>query len=133
MASSSSKASTKTAKSAAARGQQFELSHLLEADFEYKGYHKFRRILGRGSFGTVVECERKSDNKLIAMKLCTRKAIHRWMSLDQLIDDVDERLAEHSSFFASLLSSALSDEELLVPSEVACLVRASKLNGVVKM
>ena len=41
----------------------------VESDFEYQGYYKFGQILGRGRFGTVIECLRKINNQPIAMKL----------------------------------------------------------------
>ncbi len=42
---------------------------LMDTELEYKGYYKFGKVLGRGRFGTVIECVRKSDNQPIAMKL----------------------------------------------------------------
>lgn len=53
-------------------GEAFKNDFLMSSDidskFEYKGYHKFGRILGRGRFGTVIECVRKCDSKHMAMK-----------------------------------------------------------------
>ena len=41
---------------------------LISSNIEYKGYYKFGSVLGRGRFGTVIECLRKCDNKPIAIK-----------------------------------------------------------------
>lgn len=112
-------------------GNYFVINAKMDEGFEYKGYYNFGRVLGRGSFGTVVECLRKSDNKPIALKFFKHKAIHKWIKESSVISDLDENVLNESSFFNSKKSD--SDSERYLPSEVACLVRASKLNGVVKL
>lgn len=73
----------------------------IDADFEYKNYHKFGRILGKGSFGTVIECVRKHDQKPIALKFFKRKAIHKWIPESIILDeDINESLFKSSEFFA---------------------------------
>ena len=92
---------------------------IMDENFEYRGYHKFGRILGKGSFGTVIECMRKSDSRPIALKLVKTKAIYKWVpeSSLQKINDID--------------TDKKSDR--LIPIEVACLLRSIKINGVVKL
>lgn len=100
----------------------------LEPTFEYKGYYKFGKILGKGSFGTVVEAYRKIDDKPIALKFFQKKAIHKWIPEEAVLDSkVDFSLINKSDFFSSL------NQNRLIPSEVACLLRVSKLDGVIKI
>jgi serine/threonine protein kinase len=133
----------------------------IDPDFEYKGYHKFGRILGKGSFGTVIECARKCDEQAIALKLFKFNAIHKWIPEQLVAEDMRAELRANSEFFAhvppppppapvrdSSSSSGTetnsSDEDQLneqaeesgarsLPSEVACLIRASGIPGVVKI
>ncbi|RNA36228.1 serine threonine- kinase pim-3-like [Brachionus plicatilis] len=101
---------------------------LLEPTFEYKGYYRFGKILGKGSFGTVVEAFRKIDDKPIALKFFQKNAIHKWIPEASVLDSkVDFNLISKSDFFSSF------DKNRLIPSEVACLLRASKLDGIVKI
>lgn len=101
---------------------------VLESEFEYKGYYKFGKILGKGSFGTVVEAFRKKDDKPIALKFFQKKAIHKWIPETVVIDSkVDLNLISESEFFS------ISDKNRHIPSEVACLLRASKIDGVIKI
>lgn len=108
----------------------FELNEKIDVDFEYKGYYKFGRILGRGSFGTVVECFRKSDEKPIALKFFKKTAIHKWIPQSLIANDIDESLCKSSEFFSQ---PSNDQEDRLLPSEVASLVRARKCDGVVKI
>lgn len=115
----------------------------IDPNFEYKGYYKFGRILGKGSFGTVIECVRKCDEKPIALKLFKYNAIHKWIAESVVADDLDSSLLDKSEFFSASVpslttqtttSSNESDErERMLPSEVACLIRASRIDGVVKI
>ena len=107
--------------------------------FEYKGYHKFGRVLGRGRFGTVIECERKVDNLPIALKFFKCSGIHKWIPEHTVIAS-EEREFQHSEFLCgkSDISHNHSDasstvENRVLPSEVACLIRASQVAGVVKI
>lgn len=108
----------------------FELESI-DPSFEYKGYHKFSRILGRGSFGTVIECERKKDNKLVALKLFKCKGIHKWIHESLVLNDLDDCMKIQSEFFSP--SSLQESSDRLLPLEVACLARANKLNNIVKL
>ncbi|CAF0736462.1 unnamed protein product [Brachionus calyciflorus] len=109
-------------------GMDIQKPEFLDSNFEYKGYYKFGRILGKGSFGTVVECFRKSDNKPIAMKFFKKKAIHKWIPESVILDEtVDFNLLQKSEFFSE------ANKNRLLPSEVACLLRASKIDGIVKI
>lgn len=98
-------------------------NHIVDENFEYRGYHKFGRILGRGSFGTVIECVRKCDSKPVAIKLVKRKAIYKWVpeSLALIDEKIDDNKNEEKK------------ENRMIPLEVACLIRSSNLNGVVKI
>lgn len=119
----------------------FVISNTIEASFEYKGYHKFGRVLGRGRFGTVIECVRKADNTPIAMKFFKCSGIHRWIP-EQTVKDPEEKEFQHSEFFYhkaasqssnhSVCSSTTTDNRVL-PSEVACLIRAAQIPGIVKI
>ncbi len=107
--------------------------------FEYKGYHKFGRVLGRGTFGTVIECERKADNLPIALKFFKCSGIHKWIP-EHVVIASDEKEHQHSEFLCrkSNMSHNHSDasssaENRVLPSEVACLIRASHISGVVKI
>jgi serine/threonine protein kinase len=131
-------------------------SSVIDPDFEYKGYHKFGRILGKGSFGTVIECVRKCDQQPIALKLFKFNAIHKWIPESMVADNIKPELREKSEFFGMTLpenvsnaetTPSLSSDELeefqddqeseederMLPSEVACLIRASSIDGVVKI
>jgi serine/threonine protein kinase len=92
---------------------------IMDENFEYHGYHKFGRILGRGSFGTVIECIRKIDSRPVALKLVKSKAIYKWVPESNLQkldnNDVDKK------------------SDRLIPIEVACLLRSVEINGVVKL
>jgi len=99
----------------------------IEPDFEYRGYHKFGRVLGKGRFGTVIECVRKSDDKAIALKFFKYNAIHKWIPEASVVNDLDENIKKTSEFFTK------QESDRLLPSEVACLVRASKHNGIVNI
>ena len=111
-------------------GSYFVINSKIEPDFEYKGYYKFGKVLGQGSFGTVIECVRKSDNKQIALKFFKHKAIHKWFKESAVIGDLDEKILNTSDFFSK---HKYSNEERYLPSEVTCLIAASKINGVVKL
>lgn len=101
---------------------------VLGSEFEYKGYYKLGKILGKGSFGTVMEAFRKKDDKPIALKFFQKNVIHQWIPERAIIDSkVDLNLVNKSEFFSS------SDKNRLIPSEVACLLRASKIDGVIKI
>jgi len=99
----------------------------IEPDFEYRGYHKFGRVLGKGRFGTVIECVRKVDDKPIALKFFKFNAIHQWIPESSVTSDLDESIAKSSEFFSK------QETDRLLPSEVACLGRASKLDSIVKI
>jgi serine/threonine protein kinase len=99
----------------------------IDPEFEYQGYHKFGRILGRGGFGTVIECQRKSDNKPIAIKFFKYKAIHKLVPLKMVADYIDDDLASSSEFFSK------KDLNYMLPSEVACLIRARRIDGVIRI
>ncbi len=105
----------------------FLSNNSIEPDFEYRGYHKFGRVLGKGRFGTVIECVRKSDDKPIALKFFKNNAIHQWIPESFVIEHLDEEVKKTSEFFSK------QEPDRLLPSEVACLVRASKQNGIVKI
>ena len=93
---------------------------IMDENFEFHGYHKFGRILGRGSFGTVIECIRKQDSRAVALKLVKKKSIYKWVSESSLQVVNDSNVAASKS-------------ERLLPIEVACLLRSAKVNGVVKL
>ena len=104
----------------------------VKSGFEYKGYHKFGRILGRGSFGTVVECFRKSDSKLVAIKFFTKKYVHKWISKNALLENRSSLKSETlEDKLADLSIAATGDEQ--IPLETACLFKASNIDGVVKI
>ena len=91
--------------------QQEEISSLNEnieaADFEYKGYYKFGRILGRGSFGTVIECVRKSDDMPVVLKFFKSQAVHKWVPESLIQDHIDPLLATSSEFFRAGLGNSI--------------------------
>ncbi len=101
----------------------------IEAEFEYKGYYKFGKILGRGSFGTVIECVRKMDETPVVLKFFKSKAVHKWIPENVIENDLDEDLLQTSEFF----SKKTADRIRMLPSEVACLIRSQKCDGVVKI
>jgi len=101
----------------------------IEPEFEYKGYYKFGKILGRGSFGTVIECFRKKDETPVVLKFFKSKAVHKWIPESIIENDLDENLLKTSEFFNNKTTTL--DRNL--PSEVACLVRSYKCEGVVKI
>lgn len=116
------------------------LKDKLEPGIEYRGYHKFGRVLGRGRFGTVIECSRKADNLPIAMKFFKSSGIHKWIPENTVIESDSDLSFAHSEFFEckSMSSSnqsvsSSSAEKRMLPSEVACLIRAAKIPGVVKI
>ena len=94
---------------------------IIDENFEYRGYHKFGRILGRGSFGTVIECVRKQDSRPIALKLVKSNAIHVWVP-KSIVQIKNEGKTEVEV-----------TEDCKIPIEVACLLLASTVNGVVKL
>jgi serine/threonine protein kinase len=95
----------------------------IDENFEYRGYHKFGRILGRGSFGTVIECVRKMDTRAIALKLVKSKAIYKWVAESTVpLVSKDETIKKQQQ-----------QQDCLIPIEVACLLRASKINGIAKL
>ena len=96
-------------------------------NFEYRGYHKFGRILGRGSFATVIECKRKIDSKLFALKLIKKKAIYKWVS-EKSIEKVKN---ENNTAAKSNNTDYLQNQG--IPIEVACLLKSSQIEGVVKL
>ena len=126
-------------------------SMIEQPNFEYKGYHKFGRVLGRGRFGTVIECIRLCDNMPIAMKFFKCSGIHKWIPAENAVhssasNDLlyaskisNESLVsvEHQSSVSSSFSIATTEKLVgalaVLPSEVACLLRASHINGIVKM
>jgi serine/threonine protein kinase len=77
----------------------------MDSNFVFYDYHKFGRILGKGSFGLVVECTRQSDSQLCAIKLIKKDSILKWVPL-------------------------LDNE---VPMEVMCLHKISTLSNVIKI
>jgi serine/threonine protein kinase len=91
-----------------------------DKNFEYRGYHKFGRILGRGSFATVIECKRKIDSKFFALKLIKKKAIYKWVSGKSI-----EKVKNENN------TAAKSNQE--IPIEVACLLKSSQIEGVIKL
>lgn len=105
----------------------FLSNNSIEPDFEYRGYHKFGRVLGKGRFGTVIECVRKSDDKPIALKFFKNNAIHQWIPENFVVEHLDAEIKERSEFFSK------QEPDRLLPSEVACLVRASKQSGIVQI
>lgn len=121
------------------RSDNFIVSQKVSPEFEYKGYYKFGRVLGRGRFGTVIECLRKVDNKPIALKFFKCSGIHKWIPESTVIDS-NEKIFSHSEYFDSKsisssnhsVSSSTTENRVL-PSEVACLIRASKIPNVVKI
>jgi hypothetical protein len=121
---------------------------IIDPDFEYKGYYKFGRILGRGSFGTVIECVQKFDEKPIALKLFKFKAIHQWIPETLVMENMNHSLLSHSEFFNNDHNQKSSQNDeidghdnhefvekdiRMLPSEVACLIRAHNIDGVVKI
>ena len=72
----------------------------IEPDFEYRGYHKFGRVLGKGRFGTVIECVRKCDDKPIALKFFKYNAIYQWIPESSVINDIDEDIKKTSEYFS---------------------------------
>lgn len=107
------------------------------SEFEYKGYYKFGRVLGRGRFGTVIECLRKSDNQTCAMKFFQCAGIHRWIpaniSSEKSENWYNSKSINSSSYSMSNYSMSQNDESVELPSEVACLLRASNIPGIVKI
>lgn len=121
------------------KSDNFVVSNQIAPELEYKGYYKFGRVLGRGRFGTVIECLRKVDNKPIAMKFFKCSGIHKWIPENSVIDS-DENEFPHSQFFDSKSISSSNhsvssstNENRVLPSEVACLIRAAKIPGIVKI
>jgi serine/threonine protein kinase len=96
--------------------------------FEYKGYYRFGSVLGKGSFGTVVECFRKSDDRPIALKFFQHNAIHKWIAESTVRDYIEPKLLLESEFF-----HASNETDRPLPSEVACLLRAHTIPGVIKI
>jgi serine/threonine protein kinase len=113
----------------AKKDEELSQDDTLEAEFEYKGYYKFGKILGRGSFGTVIECVRKKDETPVVLKFFKNKAVHKWIPESIIENDLDENLKKSSDFFGSKTSTV----ERNLPSEVACLIRSYKCDGVVKI
>lgn len=111
------------------RQEDINLNETIEADFEYKGYYKFGKILGRGSFGTVIECVRKSDELPVALKFFKSKAVHKWIAESVIENDLDESFVKNSDFFSKKSPTV----DRMLPSEVACLIRSSKCEGVVRI
>lgn len=116
--------------------------------FILTGYYKFGRILGKGSFGTVVECVRKCDERPVALKFFQYNAIHKWHAESTVSEYMDRELLSKSDFFNHQPSSSSSNksdldvdsdqesttnEDRLLPSEVACLLRVHKIPGVVRI
>jgi serine/threonine protein kinase len=115
--------------------------------FILTGYYKFGRILGKGSFGTVVECVRKCDERPMALKFFQYNAIHKWYAESTVSEYMDRELLSKSDFFKhqpSLSSNkcdldadsdqeSTTNEDRLLPSEVACLLRVHKIPGVVRI
>lgn len=97
---------------------------------DYRGYYQFGRVLGQGSFGKVVECRRKCDDKLIALKFFKLTAVQRWISQRQVADYIDETLRLNSEYFSQ---NTAYNSDTNLPSEVACLIRASKIPGVIRI
>jgi hypothetical protein len=106
---------------------------------QYRGYHKFSYILGKGSFGQVVECKRISDDKLVALKFLKYGSIHKWVPVDCVQNDIDDRLMSSSEFFRDSMTTttktngSIDNQQRFIPSEVACLLKASKIPGIVKL
>lgn len=115
--------------------------------FILTGYYKFGRILGKGSFGTVVECVRKCDERPMALKFFQYNAIHKWYAESTVSEYMDRELLSKSDFFNHQPSSSsnkcdldadsdqesTTNEDRLLPSEVACLLRVHKIPGVVRI
>lgn len=102
-------------------------------EFEYKGYYKFGKILGKGSFGTVVECYRKSDDRPVALKFFKFTAIHKWYPESMVTDYMNHEILSSSEFFNRAKNNQDEDNDRLLPSEVACLLRAHTIPGVIKI
>lgn len=77
----------------------------MSSSLAFHNYHQFGRILGKGSFGLVVECIRQSDSQLCAVKFIKKDGILKWIPF-------------------------LDNE---VPMEVMCLHKISTLTNVIKM
>lgn len=111
---------------------EMSLDETILADFEYKGYYKFGRILGRGSFGTVIECIRKQDETPVVLKFFKSSSIHKWIPESMIANDLDPNLKKSSEFFG-VKREEYDDIDRSLPSEVACLVRSYNCEGVVKI
>jgi len=61
------------------------------------------------------------------LKFFKFNAIHQWIPASSVTSDLDESIAKSSEFFSK------QETDRLLPSEVACLVRASKLDSIVKI
>ena len=119
-----------TNKESGTQNNFFVVNENIDPGFEYKGYYKFGHVLGRGRFGTVVECLRKADNKPIALKFFKYSGIHKWIPESMILDNLDEKNFALSEFFGK---PSKNSGERMLPSEVASLIRASKLKGIVKI
>lgn len=98
-----------------------------------EGYYKFGKILGKGSFGTVVECYRKSDDRPVALKFFKFTAIHKWYPESMLAGYMNREILSSSEFFNRPKNDQDQDNDRLLPSEVACLLRAHTIPGVIKI
>lgn len=105
----------------------------VDPDFQYNEYYKFGQVLGRGRFGTVIECLRKSDNQPIAMKLFKCSGIHRWIPENQVYPESDRKANQNNHCNHSVSSSIGEHHYNFLPNEVACLIRAQRVNGVVRI
>lgn len=135
-------ASTSASASAVATSRKVSQCEKIE-EFEYKGYYKFGNILGKGSFGTVIECVRKSDEQPVALKFFKLKAIHHWYPESLVSDYMNRDMLTKSEYFSRTVTpvsddvcddaSSVTSDERLLPSEVACLLRAHTIPGIVRI
>ena len=64
---------------------KLEKSASIDPDFEYRGYHMFGKVLGKGSFGVVIECVRKCDNKSVVLKLVKLSRVFKWIAESEVL------------------------------------------------
>lgn len=84
----------------------------------------------------MVECFRKSDDRPVALKFFQYTAIHKWYPESLVRDYVNGELLANSEFLKPLTTATDKNDEVaerFLPSEVACLLRAHSIPGVIKI
>jgi serine/threonine protein kinase len=97
-------------------------------DYELRGFYDFNKMLGKGAYGTVIECKRTTDDKLMAIKFLKAKSVNKWVPVKHLRPNIDD---EHLKQILFEPNKTMLTENSFIPIEVACLVLASKLIGIV--